>query len=319
MIDSQAADYIDKLQDTDWRVRKSAVLALGPLSDPAVVPALTGSLTDTFPSVRAFAAIELGKRGEAAAVPALIEALQDEEWIVRKNVVRALLKIGEPSAVPALLESLKDAVAGISDLVALELGKRGEIAVIPTLVEMLLSEETGVPAAAATVLTDIGVPAVGTLLQYLAYRSVQKMVGGVLWKMGDSTSLPRSILAENRLTARDRIAVLEKLRRARPDGLTFTYKFPATRDLCLTVLNEEDEETRAGAQTVLNWLNGERHLVHASQPEPANDLQELLRASPGGTPEIHPETLLRGAIEPPENAEPPPPHLSPWKRLFGKR
>jgi len=318
MIDSQAADYIAKLQDADWRVRKSAVIALGSLDDPAVTPALAGSLTDAFPSVRAFAAIELGKREAAAAVPELTAALQDEEWIVRKNVVRALLKIGEPSTVPVLLEMLQDNMQAIRALVAFEMGKRGELAVIPTLVEMLQSEEAHVRTDAAGALASMGVPAVGTLLQYLAHRPVQKAVSGVLWQMGDATTLPRKIVAERRLTARDRIVVLEKLRRARLDGLTFHYKFPSTRDLCLAVLNEEDEEARAGAQTVLNWLNGERHLVHSSQSEPENDLEELLRASPGGGAEVPPETLLRGAVEPPENAEPPP-RLSPWQRLFGKR
>jgi len=319
MIDSQTTDYIEKLQDADWRVRKSAVLALGPLSDPIVIPALINSLTDAFPSVRAFAAIKLGKRGEASAIPALIVALQDEEWIVRKNVVRALLKIGEPSTVPVLLEMLQDNMQTIRALVAFEMAKRGELAVIPTLVEMLQSEEALGRTDAATALTTMGVPAIGTLLQYLAHRPVQKAVAGVLWNMGDAAILPRKILAERRLTARDRIAVLEKLRRARLDGLTFHYKFPSTQDLCLAVLDEEEEEARAGAQTVLNWLKADRHLVHSSQSEPENDLEELLRASPGGYAERQPETLLRGAIEPSDNAEAPPPRLSPWQRLFGKR
>ncbi|MCW3097760.1 MAG: hypothetical protein JWL77_3378 [Chthonomonadaceae bacterium] len=138
--------------------------------------------------------------------------------------------------------------------------------------------------------------------------------------MGNATILPRKILVEKRLSARDRITVLEKLRRARnPWGsTTFLYNFPETRALCLTVLQEEDAEARAGAQTVLAWLDGDRHLVQASQHDPENEVQELLRSAPSGACALQPETLLR-ATESEQNAEQPPPRRSPWQKLFGKR
>jgi hypothetical protein len=132
---------------------------------------------------------------------------------------------------------------------------------------------------------------------------------------------PRKILAETRLSVRDRITVLEKLARARdPWGSrTFLYQFAEPRPLCLTVLTEEDANVRAGAQTVLDWLNGDRHLVQSSQREPQNEVKELLRASPAGLSEPLPETLLRGGIPPETGVEQSSQRPSFWQRLFEKQ
>jgi hypothetical protein len=321
MTDPQIARYIEKLQDEDWNVRKHAVLTLGRTGDAAVVPALVGSLQDTFASVRASAAVELGKLGESTAVPGLIAALQDEEWIVRKYVVAALAKIGEPAAMLALLERLQDDQWNIRALVAMELGKRGEIASVPTLLQMLQFDDDSLRVEVAAVLTHLGVPAVASLIQALHTPSNHSMLAMALENMGDSHTLPRKILSESRLSARDRLFVLEKLRGLRyiKSGAIVRYTFPKTRTLCRIVLAEEDAEARAGARTVLNWLDGERHLVHASQPEVGSESQNLLRASPNETSDPQHETLLRRADEPENNTAPAPPHRSPWIRLFGKR
>jgi hypothetical protein len=318
MTDSQAALSLEQLEDADWSVRKRAVLALGKLDAPAVVPALIRSLQDEFMSVRAVAAIELGKRGDAAAVPGLIATAQDGEWIVRKNVVMALIKIGDPDIVPALIDRLQDAYYVIRALAAVELAKRGELVAIPSLIEMLRYQHADLNATASAALTAMGAPAVGALLQFLPQRPIERKVGTVLWNMGDAKMLPRKILGDPRLSVRDRITVLEKLRRARnPWGsTTFLYRFPETRALCLTMLQEEDIEARAGAQKVLAWLDGDRHLVQASQRDQDRD---LLRSAPGGDAEPLPATLLRGANAPDTPTEQPSPRRSPWQKLFGKR
>ena len=59
------------------------------------------------------------------------------------------------------------------------------------------------------------------------------------------------------------------------------YKFDDTRSLCQTVLNEEDEMARQGAQMVLNWLDGKSGLLRASQRDPASETQQLLVAYEG--------------------------------------
>jgi len=97
------------------------------------------------------------------------------------------------------------------------------------------------------------------------------------------------------------------------------YHFPDTRTLCQIVCQEEDAAARQGAQTALNWLDGDQHLVIASQRDAANESQALLRASKRGISEVHPETLLRGTVKP-EKRDGQPSHrrtLLDW--LFGKR
>ena len=73
---------------------------------------------------------------------------------------------------------------------------------------------------------------------------------------------------------------------------------PDTRTLCQTVLNEQSADAKAGANTALNWLNGELELVIASQRDTANDAQELFRGSLAGTHVARPEVLLRASDEP---------------------
>jgi len=147
------------------------------------------------------------------------------------------------------------------------------------------------------------------------------MAAHVLEQIGDSTTLPRKILAERRLSAQERIAALDDLRKVRCQlgDITFRYTFAATRALCKTVLEEEDEAARAGAQTVLNWLDGDRHLLQSSQRSTEPDAQELLRAARSATSEPSSETLLRGADAPEENADPSPARRLGWEWVFGKR
>ena len=92
---------------------------------------------------------------------------------------------------------------------------------------------------------------------------------------------------------------------------------PDTRTLCQTVLNEQSVDAKAGANTALNWLNGELELVIASQRDTANDAQELVRGSQAGNQDARPGALLRASCEPEEKGEPRRVRLTLWQRGFG--
>jgi hypothetical protein len=168
---------------------------------------------------------------------------------------------------------------------------------------------------ASIVLGQIGdASAVPSLIEALKDKNeyVRKRAAFALGRIGDSDTLPRKILAVSQWSVQERINVLKQLRRVRYIGLnshrtelTLPYTFPDTRSLCQMVLNEDDDDARTGARSVLNWLNGDRHLLHASQSDPSRQSHELVRPAQG-EPAIEPDTLLRAGQEPERDIEPLP-------------
>ena len=131
------------------------------------------------------------------------------------------------------------------------------------------------------------------------YDHVRQTAAEALGKIGSSFSLPRKILSNHSLSAQDKLETLAKLRRIRykDNAIALQYKFEETAQLCRNILDEDDEEARKGAQTVLDWLNGDRHLLMASQKDDSKDADVYLRAYEGSLPDPHPESLLRASGE----------------------
>ncbi|MCC7008677.1 MAG: HEAT repeat domain-containing protein [Acidobacteria bacterium] len=104
--------------DPDPVVRRRAVLALGRIALPNVVPALIASLQDPEEAVRATAAFALGLIGPDArdAVVALQTALADPSLVVRARAIDALGLIGSASAVPAIYQAAAGCSARIATL-----------------------------------------------------------------------------------------------------------------------------------------------------------------------------------------------------------
>jgi endoglucanase len=120
-------NLIATLQDPEWKIRKSAAIALRTTETEAelAVPALIDALKDEEWQVRKPATLALAAIGPVShpAIPALIEALKDEEWQVRKSAAQALPAIGpaSQSAIPALIEALKDEEWQVRKIVVLAL------------------------------------------------------------------------------------------------------------------------------------------------------------------------------------------------------
>jgi HEAT repeat protein len=294
MHSSQVAKQIADLQDKrqDRHVRQLAAVVLGDLGDASAVPALLSAVGDRDEAVRKCAVDALGRIGDASAIPALIGALQDMDRGVRCNAANALGRIGDPSAVSALAGGLED-------------------------------EDQYVCKCAAEALGQIGAPAIPALIAALQgeKRFICHTAAVVLQECGDSDTLPRKILADARCSAQERIEILKRLRRVRytDSYIKLNYTFPQTVPLCWMALQEEDAAAAQGAQSVLNWLNGGNYLLRGSQPDPARHARELVRPAPGDDPETRPKTLLRAADPPKSGAQSPPPRLTFWQRLFGKR
>jgi HEAT repeat protein len=85
--------WIEALHEADARVRRKAVDVLGKVgsADPAVLPALVGSLKDRDPEVRRKALVAFMKMGAAAkdAVPTVAAATRNTDPKVRSYAAKA--------------------------------------------------------------------------------------------------------------------------------------------------------------------------------------------------------------------------------------
>jgi HEAT repeat protein len=191
--ESQISPLIEKLTDTDARIRHEAADALVNIGSPAVpvliaalqdsdtnlrwraasvlsdlgteaspaVPALTKALQDEDGQVRLYATLALGNIGMAAkpAVPSLMAALQDKDLYVRIYAPSALRKIGVEAkvAVPALIGALKDDNARVRLNAAYALGSMGVEATsaVPDLIKLVNDPQPYVHLAAIKGLSNI--------------------------------------------------------------------------------------------------------------------------------------------------------------------
>jgi len=278
------ATIIELLKDKDWRVRSRAAEALGEIGDASAVPMLIETFqaaADTGAEfnvhrVHECAAKALGKIGDEAAIVALCAMLDSKDFTVCLRAARALLEAEHASAVPALLKMLRTCDYSERSSVIRALAEAGDAYAVPALIEILNGVEI--------------VP-------------VQVAAADALLELGDSKTLPRKILICSRFTAHERIELLLTLRRVRytggtPDIITLRYSFPDVRTLCHRILQEQDATARAEAQKVLNWLDGDRDLLIASQRPPTSDSEFLLRAAQGGIVETRPDTLLKASNAP---------------------
>jgi len=117
---------VERLGDSDWRVRKAAVRRMAACREPDLAARLlVDALADGENPGRRNAAVEaLVELGEKA-VDALVASCRDADADVRKFVVDALAGIGSESALAALLERLGDGDPNVRAAAADALGAIG--------------------------------------------------------------------------------------------------------------------------------------------------------------------------------------------------
>jgi HEAT repeat protein len=159
LVEEQVKDeidiQIDLLNDSDWVVRREAV-------------------------------ITLGEMGDERCVEPLVRCLRDGDWQVRDAAVEAIAMIGSP-AVDLLLRYIRDYDARKS--VIKTLGKINDERVLDPLIGMLHNDEFKDDATWA--LAELGQPAVGRLLECLKNPDevIRKQAILALGEIKDSSSV----------------------------------------------------------------------------------------------------------------------------------
>lgn len=172
---------IDLLNDTDWVVRREAVITLGEMGDERCVEPLARALRDGDWQVREVAIEAMGQVG-SPAVDTLLKLLRD--WEVRKyaiaslgkirdervldplmlqlrndefkdDAINALVELGQP-AVDRLVTALRDKDENVRKCAVLALGRIKSEEAIDPLVAMLADQDWFTRLTAAAALESIG-------------------------------------------------------------------------------------------------------------------------------------------------------------------
>jgi HEAT repeat protein/WD40 repeat protein/predicted RNA-binding Zn-ribbon protein involved in translation (DUF1610 family) len=147
---------IGYLESTDTVIRRRAIEALGPISDPAVRRALENVLrTDRSDEIRAAAAIALGEQGQKHAIPALEAALTGLDR-VRIGALQAIGMLKEKTSRPKVLPLLEHENARIRNEAVRCLGQIGASEDIPSIAAHLGDADPDVRAAVADALKALG-------------------------------------------------------------------------------------------------------------------------------------------------------------------
>lgn len=159
LVEEQVKDeidiQIDLLNDSEWEIRREAV-------------------------------ITLGEMGDERCIEPLVRCLRDGDWQVRDAAVESVAMIGSP-AVDLLLRYIRDYDARKSAIKAL--GKINDERVLDPLISMLHNDEFKDDATWA--LVELGQPAVGRLLECLKNQDdvIRKQAILALGEIKDSSSV----------------------------------------------------------------------------------------------------------------------------------
>ncbi len=186
---------IDLLQDTDWVVRREAVITLGEMADER-------------------------------CVEPLVRALRDGDWQVREAAVEAVSDIGPP-AVDLLLRFVRDWES--RKYVIRTLGRIHDERVLDPLISWLKSDEFKDDATRA--LVDLGQPAVPKLIEALSHRDdfVQKQSILALGDIQDAQAVDPLIALLQDQDWMVRLTAASSLEKNRRSSGTSSYQTPDER------------------------------------------------------------------------------------------
>jgi HEAT repeat protein len=139
-IEEAIPHLVERIGDTSWRVRKSAVERL--VACPAhesVVAALVAALGDGENTGRRNSGVEALVECGGAAVPQLLAAMTSDDSDVRKLVVDALAGIGDERSIPELIARRGDPDPNVRAAIADALGAIGGEAAATALSEIAVS------------------------------------------------------------------------------------------------------------------------------------------------------------------------------------
>lgn len=179
------------MEDTSWRVRKTAVDIL--LDDYPVEKYIHGliqllSIEDNAGARNSAieALIRLGKK----ATGYLIDAFKTPNRDVRKFIIDVLGEQRDSRSLPLMLEAIRDEDENVSATAVEHLGKIGEVSVVDALIEILDGGDLWVAYPAADALGRIGnKKAVPHLLTALKKKTLREPVMKALGRLSDASTL----------------------------------------------------------------------------------------------------------------------------------
>ena len=139
MTDDDVRANVDMLTNSDWKVRREAVAALGKMYQAALrlhTVAIVGVLTDPIDYVRNEVVELLGKIDKAALTlhaGVIIGMLTNSDWEVRYVAFSALSSVGHAELIPtisAVVGLLADSECGVRCAAVWALGNRGHAALV---------------------------------------------------------------------------------------------------------------------------------------------------------------------------------------------
>ena len=235
--------FIGALKDDTTGVREAAVKGLARLAAPESIVHLVDALADPSPAVREGAAHALEQMGPLV-LQAMLPSLESSDWRVRLNAVQILGRIGDVRAVELLIQKLHDPAGNVCGAVVTELKKLADARCVGWLLRALEDKD--------------------------AY--VRENVADVLTQLGDSYSLPRLVLAETRLSERERAGILDYMRHVRYSDRHITFRFTAIGDVtsfCRQMNHDPDTAVQTGARALLSFIEKLRQAQAAAPPPPS--------------------------------------------------
>lgn len=148
--------FIELLNDSEYKDRAIAALALGWIGSEKAVEPLLNASTDNDNKVRRNAAKALGDLKVERAVEPLIQLLEDESYEVRASAAYALGWIKDEKAAEPIIKLLKDGEHLVRANAAYALGLMEDKKAVESLIKLLGDESHEVRANAAYSLGEIG-------------------------------------------------------------------------------------------------------------------------------------------------------------------
>jgi len=213
------AQIISNLKDNDETMRIQAAEIAGELSGavcPSIITALIHALNDPKWRVKKSAILALGKIGSTEAIPSLLNCIKDENWIIRCKAVYSLGEIGSAEATDAIINIINDEDESVRQEAITALGKIRATKAIPLLINILTHSTDEYISLVSLSLIKIGTPSVVPLLQVLDNKNpqVRQKVAYALGEIHDSRAISPLITAlyeEDELPRGDISAALVKM------------------------------------------------------------------------------------------------------------
>lgn len=197
------------LDDTDAKIRRRVVNALGKLGTSCAVEPLITALKDSNLEVRREVVESLGEIGDTRAVEPLSAVIKDNDWRVRAKVVEALDRLGEPAVEPLSI-ALNDYAVDVRRKAVKALGKMGGVWAANLLIVALEDRNAIVRAEAAEALGKLGdARVVEQLVVALGDgdRNVRVAVVGALREFGEPAAEPLvTVLKDSCVDVREKAA-----------------------------------------------------------------------------------------------------------------